>query len=106
MTNNTMTGLTLVSWVLAHIAPAITSFQSAELPFCGSNRIIGCFCDTRSLNTLACVDVSPQTTVSFTVAMFVLLLPFSIILLSYVHVIVVMAKIKSTQVKVRPDSCT
>ncbi|KAM6986126.1 olfactory receptor 1E16-like [Aplochiton taeniatus] len=97
MTNGLMSGLTVFSWVTAMIAPGITTYQSALLPFCGSNKIINCFCDTTALNRLACADTTSEARVAFSVAMFVLLLPFGIIIFSYICIIATVMKMSTSQ---------
>uniref|UniRef100_A0A674C9R5 Olfactory receptor 10A4-like n=1 Tax=Salmo trutta TaxID=8032 RepID=A0A674C9R5_SALTR len=88
MTNRTMSLLTALSWMSAMISPAITTIQSSQMPFCGPNRIIHCYCDTTSLNQLSCADISSQSRLSFSLAMVVLFLPFGFIVFSYVNIIV------------------
>ncbi|KAJ7997436.1 hypothetical protein DPEC_G00228970 [Dallia pectoralis] len=97
MNNRTMLILTALSWVSAMIAPGISTVQSAQLTFCGPNQIIQCYCDTTSLNRLSCVDASFESTVSFIVAMFVLLVPFTFIIFSYVVIVVVVFMMANAQ---------
>ncbi|XP_012990139.1 olfactory receptor 1-like [Esox lucius] len=97
MNNRTMLILTVFSWVSAMITPGITTIQSAQLPYCGPNQIIHCYCDTNSLNKLSCADISSQSAVSFSLAMFVLLVPFSFIIFSYVNIVVVVLRMVSVQ---------
>ncbi|XP_041707366.1 olfactory receptor 1-like [Coregonus clupeaformis] len=97
MTNRTMSLLTAMSWVSAMIAPGITTIQSSQMFFCGPNRIIHCYCDTISLNKLSCADISSQSRVSFSIAMFVLLLPFGFIIFSYVNIVMAVLRMASTQ---------
>ncbi|KAK9968524.1 hypothetical protein ABG768_002848 [Culter alburnus] len=72
MTNRTMRLLIGFSWVTAMISPTISSMQTVTLPFCGPNMIAQCFCDSQSMNQLACADVSLQNRISYGLAMFVL----------------------------------
>uniref|UniRef100_UPI003AB03358 uncharacterized protein n=1 Tax=Centroberyx gerrardi TaxID=166262 RepID=UPI003AB03358 len=104
MTNQLMNGLTVFSWVSAMIAPGIATFQSAQLPFCGPNHIIQCYCDTRSLTQLACGNTSLQGKVSFALAMFVLLVPFSFIIFSYINIIAAVTKMTTAQGRVKTFS--
>ncbi|XP_036380125.1 olfactory receptor-like protein DTMT [Megalops cyprinoides] len=97
MTNRTMGVLNVFAWASSMIAPGITTIQSSELPFCGPNKIAHCYCDTSSLNQQACADITMQSFVSFSLAMFVLLLPFSFIIFSYVNIIASVLRIADTQ---------
>nr|XP_029501299.1 olfactory receptor 1-like [Oncorhynchus nerka] len=100
MTNRTMSLLTALSWVLAMISPAITTIQSSQMPFCGSNRINHCYCDTTSLNQLSCADISSQSRLSFSLAMVVLFLPFGFIVFSYVNIIFTVMRMANAQVRI------
>ncbi|XP_038820715.1 olfactory receptor 10A4-like [Salvelinus namaycush] len=104
MTNRTMSLLTALSWVSAMISPAITTIQSSQMPFCGPNRIIHCYCDTTSLNQLSCADISSQSRVSFSLAMVVLFLPFGFIVFSYVNIIVTVMRMANTQGRLKTFS--
>ncbi|XP_036416933.1 olfactory receptor 1-like [Colossoma macropomum] len=86
MTNWTMSHLSWLSWVSAMIAPGINTIQTTEMVFCGSNLIIHCYCDSMSVNSLACGDITLQKDITTTVASIVLLLPFSFIIFSYISI--------------------
>uniref|UniRef100_A0A3B4YJY7 Olfactory receptor n=1 Tax=Seriola lalandi dorsalis TaxID=1841481 RepID=A0A3B4YJY7_SERLL len=75
MTNQTMAGLTLFCWGIAHIFPGISTISFTLMPFCGPNKIIHAFCDTMSLKSLVCVDTSRQYSLAFASAMFILYVP-------------------------------
>ncbi|XP_064861123.1 olfactory receptor 52K1-like [Oncorhynchus nerka] len=104
MTNRTMSLLTALSWVLAMISPAITTIQSSQMPFCGSNRINHCYCDTTSLNQLSCADISSQSRLSFSLAMVVLFLPFGFIVFSYVNIIFTVMRMANAQGRMKTFS--
>ncbi|XP_051539138.1 olfactory receptor 2AT4-like [Myxocyprinus asiaticus] len=97
MTNCNMRILIGLSWASAMIAPSISSIQTLQMPFCGPNRILNCFCDASSMNQLACADATRQRLVSYSMAMFVLLVPFSFILISYVSILVSVLRIANAQ---------
>ncbi|XP_076876965.1 olfactory receptor 2AT4-like [Brachyhypopomus gauderio] len=86
MTNRTMTVISGLSWASAMIAPSISTIQTAQMLFCGSNLIIQCYCDGMSLQSLACGDITLQMYISTTVASIVLLLPFGFIIFSYISI--------------------
>ncbi|XP_016120544.1 odorant receptor 104-1 [Sinocyclocheilus grahami] len=97
MTNRTMRLLIGVSWVTAMIAPTISLMQTVKLPFCGPNIITHCFCDGTSINQLACADATLTNLNAYAVAMFVLLVPFSFIIFSYLSILVSVLRIANTQ---------
>ncbi|KAL4608539.1 olfactory receptor 2AT4-like [Arapaima gigas] len=81
MTNKTMGLLTGFTWSTAMISPGISTIMFSQMPFCGPNQMLNCYCDTISLNGLACADISSYQSLSFSLAMVVLLLPFSLFVL-------------------------
>uniref|UniRef100_A0A8C7RQ47 Olfactory receptor n=1 Tax=Oncorhynchus mykiss TaxID=8022 RepID=A0A8C7RQ47_ONCMY len=104
MTNRTMSLLTALSWVSAMIVPGITTIQTSLMPFCGPNRITHFYCNTVSMNQLSCADISSQSTVSVALSMFVLFLPFSFIVFSYVNIIVSVMRMANAQGRVKTFS--
>ncbi|XP_056127296.1 olfactory receptor 2AT4-like [Rhinichthys klamathensis goyatoka] len=107
MTNRTMRLLIGLSWVTAMIAPTISLMQTIKLPFCGPNMIAHCFCDSGAINQLACADISQLTLIAYGVAMFVLLVPFSFIIFSYVCILVSVLRIANAQGRMKAFStCT
>ncbi|XP_051541739.1 odorant receptor 104-1 [Myxocyprinus asiaticus] len=97
MTNRSMRILQGLSWCSAMIAPTVSSMLTLQMPFCGPNMILHCFCDASSMNQLACADITHQGLVSYSIAMFVLLVPFSFILISYVSILVSVLRIANAQ---------
>uniref|UniRef100_A0A8P4KFU9 Olfactory receptor n=1 Tax=Dicentrarchus labrax TaxID=13489 RepID=A0A8P4KFU9_DICLA len=98
MTNQTMTGLTVFCWVVAHIFPGISTINFTMMPFCGPNQILQAFCDTLSLKALVCRDTGELYSKAFTVAMFILYVPLSFIILSYIFIIISVLRMASGQV--------
>ncbi|XP_017572972.1 olfactory receptor 1500-like [Pygocentrus nattereri] len=97
MTTRTMKFVIGFIWVSAMIFPGISTSLTAKMPFCGPNLIMNCFCDTVSMNSLACADVSSQNYISTSLATVVLLLPFSFIIFSYISIVVAVVKIANIQ---------
>ncbi|KAM3868683.1 odorant receptor 104-1 [Diretmus argenteus] len=104
MTNKTMTGLTLLCWVVAHIFPAISTINFTMMPFCGPNRIIHAFCETMSLTPLVCGDTTRQFSAAFAAAMFILYVPLSFIIFSYICIIISVMRMASRQGRVKTFS--
>ncbi|KAK9968520.1 hypothetical protein ABG768_002844 [Culter alburnus] len=104
MTNRTMRLLIGFSWVTAMIAPTISSMQTVKMPFCGPNMIAHCFCDGVSMNQLACADATLANLIAYTVAMVVLLLPFSFIIFSYASILVSVLRIANAQGRMKAFS--
>ncbi|XP_026074879.1 putative gustatory receptor clone PTE01 [Carassius auratus] len=104
MTNRIMRLLIGFSWVTAMIAPTISLLQTVKLPFCGPNMITHCFCDSLSMNQLACADATLTNLISYAVAMFVLLVPLSFIIFSYLSIVVSVLRIANTQGRMKAFS--
>lgn len=104
MSIRTMGFLSGFSWVSSMIPPSISTSLTAQMPFCGPNQIVNCYCDTLSMNNLACTDTRPAYKVQFSVATFVLLVPFSFIIFSYINIMVSVIRIKNNQGRMKAFS--
>ncbi|XP_073685166.1 olfactory receptor 2AT4-like [Garra rufa] len=104
MTNRTMKLLIGFSWVTAMIAPTISLMQTVKLPFCGPNLIDNCYCDSLSMNQLACADATAAKLIAYAVAMFVLLVPLSFIIFSYLSILVSVLRIANAQGRMKAFS--
>uniref|UniRef100_A0A667X6V4 Olfactory receptor n=1 Tax=Myripristis murdjan TaxID=586833 RepID=A0A667X6V4_9TELE len=67
------------------------------MPFCGPNKIVHAFCDTMSLTSLVCGDTTRQFSEAFAGAMFVLYVPLSFIIFSYICIIIMVLRMASRQ---------
>lgn len=99
MTNQTMLGLTLFCWVVAHIFSGISTFHFTMMPFCGPNQIVHAFCDTMSVMALVCGDTSKQFRDAFAGAMFILYVPLALIVISYICIIISALNMATGQVR-------
>ncbi|CAB1316927.1 unnamed protein product [Coregonus sp. 'balchen'] len=93
MTNRTMSGLTVFSWIRGQHR----LHQSSKVAFCGPNRILHAYCDAASLTSLSCSNMVAIHESSYGMAMFVLLLPFSFIIFSYVSIIITVMRMANAQ---------
>ncbi|XP_024862068.1 olfactory receptor 6N1-like [Kryptolebias marmoratus] len=97
MTIPTMTGLTVVCWVTAHIFPGVATISFSKISFCGPNQILQAFCDTGSLVALVCGEASNLYTPSYISAMFILYVPLGFIIFSYVCIVITVLRMVSGQ---------
>ncbi|KAG8431876.1 hypothetical protein GDO86_019668 [Hymenochirus boettgeri] len=85
-------GLTIFSccfiWVLAAVISLINISWILELPFCGPNKMISCFCSSSAIFPLACTDVTTVRQKILIIALNVLLVPMGLVILSYILIIV------------------
>ncbi|XP_045838024.1 olfactory receptor 10Z1 [Meles meles] len=66
-----------------------------RLPFCGSHEIQHFFCDTPPVLSLACGDTGPSELGILTLSLLVLLVSFSLITVSYAHILTAILRIPS-----------
>ncbi|XP_043107116.1 olfactory receptor 1-like [Puntigrus tetrazona] len=97
MTNRIMYTLNATAWVTAFIAPTIATLYTQQLPYCGPQLIVQCYCDHISITSLACAENSKQVLVALCVALLVLLLPLAFIIYSYCHIIASLMRLSSSQ---------
>uniref|UniRef100_A0A8C5N541 Olfactory receptor n=1 Tax=Leptobrachium leishanense TaxID=445787 RepID=A0A8C5N541_9ANUR len=74
-------------WILAGVASLVNNILFIPLPFCGPNKIKSCFCSASFLFPLVCQDVSSVREIMLINAMIVLLVPLTIIILSYLFIV-------------------
>ncbi|XP_004613751.2 olfactory receptor 2D2-like [Sorex araneus] len=83
------------SWTTGIFASVVDSTFTLRLPYRGSNTISHFFCEAPALLTLASTDTHTTEMVIFLLGVVVLLIPVSLILVSYGHIIVTVIKMKS-----------
>ncbi|MBN3294239.1 O2A12 protein, partial [Polypterus senegalus] len=97
MYNSRITKLMACCWVVGFLCAIVTVAVLLRLSFCGSNKIIHCFCDFGSLMFLACGDIQITNYVALVLGLSVLLIPLAFILFSYVQIMFSVVKIASTE---------
>ncbi|XP_038625479.1 olfactory receptor 56-like [Tachyglossus aculeatus] len=71
------------SWTFGMLDGIIQVIAAMSFPYCASREVDHFFCEVTVLLKLACVDTSLFDSLSFACCVFMLLLPFSIIVVSY-----------------------
>lgn len=71
-------------------------FFISQITYCGP-KIINHFCDVSSLLNLACTDSERAAFIDFVAALFILLMPLSVVILSYTSNIFTVLHISSVQ---------
>uniref|UniRef100_A0A3P8XNP4 Olfactory receptor n=1 Tax=Esox lucius TaxID=8010 RepID=A0A3P8XNP4_ESOLU len=106
MTNQTMSCLTVFSWMSAtiYLLTLTENHHFLKVAFCGPNHILHAYCDAVSLTKLACSNVVEIQGSSIGLAMFVLLAPFTFIIFSYVNIIVSVMRIANAQGRLKTFS--
>ena len=85
------------SWAFGILDGLIQMVVVMTFPYCGSRAVDHFFCDMLSLLKLACVDTTLFENVLFVCCVFMLLLPFSIIVASYVRILGTVLHLRSAQ---------
>uniref|UniRef100_A0A6P8PYZ5 Olfactory receptor n=1 Tax=Geotrypetes seraphini TaxID=260995 RepID=A0A6P8PYZ5_GEOSA len=88
--------MSVASWTISFLHALLHTLLVYRLTFCKSNEIQHFFCDLTPLLQLSCTDTSINELMIFTEASLLAVLPFFIILISYIHIITTILKIKST----------
>ncbi|GAB1288833.1 Olfactory receptor 1328 [Apodemus speciosus] len=89
--------LTSWTWICGFFSSLLNTFFTMSLPYCGPNRVNHYFCEGPSVRSLACLDTHLIEMVDFALSVFVLVIPISLIVASYIHIAMAILKIKSTQ---------
>lgn len=88
--------LVVSSWSVAALHSLLHSVMASTLTFCGSNKVYHFYCDITPLLQLACSDISVNKLLIYTEGGLPVLVPFLIVLYSYVKIISSILKIHST----------
>ncbi|KAF3693194.1 Olfactory receptor 52E5 [Channa argus] len=106
-TNTTVSVLCGISWIMPMSWMVGIVLDALNLPFCDSNIILQCYCDHMSITVLACANVQALWLAAFGLAMFSLLLPLCFIIFSYFVIIVVVARISTSEGRTKTlSTCT
>nr|XP_020670696.1 olfactory receptor 6B1-like [Pogona vitticeps] len=97
MTQHLCMQLAVGSWVTGFVASMLKVAFISQLPFCGPNTINHYFCDISPLLNRACEDMTVAEIVDFVLALLILLVPLSIITVSYICIIGTILHIPTSQ---------
>ncbi|XP_009876625.1 PREDICTED: olfactory receptor 6A2-like, partial [Apaloderma vittatum] len=89
--------LTMGSWWTGFFISGCKVFFISQLTYCGPNIINHFFCDVSPLLNLACTDMERAAYTDFMAALFILLIPLSVVILSYTYIIFTVLHISSVQ---------
>ncbi|XP_036621941.1 olfactory receptor 56-like [Trichosurus vulpecula] len=87
------------SWAFGTLDGLIQVGVGMTFPFCGSREVDHFFCEVLALSKLACADTSLFDTLIFYCCVFMLFLPFSIIVASYAKILRAVINMNSTQAR-------
>ncbi|XP_025715903.1 olfactory receptor 2G2-like isoform X1 [Callorhinus ursinus] len=87
--------LASVAWLSGVATTLVQSTLTLQLPFCGHRQVDHFFCEVPVLIKLACVDTTFNQAELFVASVLFLVVPLSLILISYWHIALAVLKIKS-----------
>ncbi|XP_029435434.1 olfactory receptor 6N1-like [Rhinatrema bivittatum] len=96
--------LVLIAWMGGFLSTFIPILLLSQLPFCGPNVINHFFCDAPPLLKLSCADTYLNDLLDFVCASAIIVTSFTLILISYIYIIITISKIPSVQGKKRAFS--
>ncbi|XP_029463997.1 olfactory receptor 2D3-like [Rhinatrema bivittatum] len=85
------------SWTGGFLMSLVDTAFTLRLPYCGPNKMNHFVCEVPVILRLACMDTQTTELIIFLVAVVVLLIPFFLILVSYLHIISTVLKIRSAE---------
>ncbi|XP_004638551.1 olfactory receptor-like protein DTMT [Octodon degus] len=89
--------LVALSWVLTMFIALLHILLTVTLSFCGNNVIPHFFCDLSALLKLACSDIHVNELVIFIMGGLVVIIPFLLIIVSYVQIFSTILKVSFAQ---------
>nr|XP_012639392.1 olfactory receptor 10A3 [Microcebus murinus] len=88
--------LVMFSWVSGIMVATVQTTWVFSFPFCGPNEINHLFCETPPVLELACADTFLFEIYAFTGTILIVMVPFLLILLSYIQILYAILKMPST----------
>ncbi|XP_030051259.1 olfactory receptor 13D1-like, partial [Microcaecilia unicolor] len=88
--------LTISVWITGFVLSITAVALMLTLPFCGHNRTNHFMCEVITVIRLTCIDIHPIDVAFFMSNVLVIIIPLSVIIFSYIHIITSVLKISST----------
>nr|XP_056719035.1 olfactory receptor 5A2-like [Euleptes europaea] len=104
MSQKTCWGLLASSWAIGNVNSIVNTALVFSLDFCHSNEIDHFFCDIPPLLQLSCSDTLVSQLVTFTISGGIMIVAFSLILLSYILIVSSVLKISTAEGRMKAFS--
>ncbi|XP_063158193.1 olfactory receptor 10A4-like [Candoia aspera] len=88
--------ISMFCWIIGAMVVLVPATLIFTLPFCGPNKINHFFCDLPPLLRLACTNTYTNEIIIFIITVVFIMLPFLLILISYIHILHAIFKMSST----------
>ncbi|KAM6474054.1 olfactory receptor 2A12-like [Liasis olivaceus] len=89
--------LAAAAWLCGFLLAMVHAIHTLRMPYCGPNVINHFYCDMLAVLKLVCADTHLNEIIVFVIAVLILVCPFCFILISYVHILIAILKIRSAQ---------
>ncbi|XP_039216904.1 olfactory receptor 2G3-like [Crotalus tigris] len=86
-----------VTWISSFSISLVHTVMTLRLPLCGRNQVDHFFCELPAFLKLACVDTSLNEVVIFSTSVVFLLIPVSLIMVSYGYIASAVLRIRSAE---------
>ncbi|XP_049637061.1 olfactory receptor 10A3-like [Suncus etruscus] len=96
MNKSVFVRLVTLSWFTWIMVATVQTTWVFSFPFCASNEINHLFCETPPVLELVCADIFLFEIYAFTGTILIILLPFLLIILSYIRILFAILKMPST----------
>lgn len=97
MNRKACTQMVVASWICGILVPLGNVIRIFTLPYCGPNTINHFFCDVPPVLKLACTDTTKNEITTLILSVLVTLLPFLLVLASYVRIIFTVVNMSSAE---------
>ncbi|XP_037700368.1 olfactory receptor 2B11-like [Choloepus didactylus] len=91
--------LVTIAWLSGLVNSLLHSSLTAQLPFCGNNKVDDFLCELPVMIKMSCVDTTFNVALLSIVGMFYSLVPLSLILVSYGFILATVLRIRSSEGK-------
>ncbi|NWS73511.1 OR2D2 protein, partial [Crotophaga sulcirostris] len=91
--------MVVASWISSFLSSVFINSLTIQLPFCGPDILNHYFCEVPAVLALACADTALTEVVIFTFSIFIVFIPFLLIITSYVRIFSTILKIQSAHVQ-------
>ncbi|XP_066483422.1 olfactory receptor 2D3-like [Tiliqua scincoides] len=89
------TKMAAASWICGFLHSVVLTVYTFHVPFCGSNLIDHFFCEAPQVLKLSCADTYVNELVIFAVAVLVLIIPLSLVFVSYSRIVATILRMSS-----------
>ncbi|XP_063111754.1 olfactory receptor 10A3 [Cavia porcellus] len=96
MSKSVLVKFVLFSWISGIMVATVQTTWVFSFPFCGPNEINHIFCETPPVLELVCADTFLFEIYAFTGTILIVMVPFLLILLSYIQILLAILKMPST----------